>query len=141
MIYALGARSLAKLEGVSPSMVAVVQRAIQLTTQDFVVLEGVRTPARQAELYAQGRTKPGAKVTWTMTSRHFVQPDGFGHAVDICPFPVDWNTPSKFDAIADAMEAAADELGINIRSGMDWDDDGVRRERGESDSPHWEVDL
>ena len=139
MTYALGPRSLARLEGVHPQLVAVVARAIKLTAQDFVVLEGVRTPARQAELYAQGRTRPGDKVTWTMTSNHFRKADGYGHAVDICPWPVDWTTPSKFDAIANAMEQAADELGINIRWGADWDDDGNRRERGESDSPHFEL--
>lgn len=140
MTYALGARSLAKLEGVNPRMVAIVKRAIQLTAQDFVVLEGVRTQARQRVLYAQGRTRPGPKVTWTLTSRHFVQADGFGHAVDICPWPVDWNTPSKFDAIADAMEGAALELDIGIRWGANWDGDGVRREAKETDSPHFELD-
>ena len=139
MKYSLGPKSLAKLDGVHPDMVRVVKRAIAITRQDFMVLEGVRTPARQAELYDQGRTKPGNKVTWTLTSRHFRQADGYGHAVDLCPFPVDWNTASKFDAIADAMEAAADQLGVNIRSGMDWDRDGKRREARESDSPHFEL--
>ena len=139
MKYSLGPKSLAKLDGVHPDMVRVVKRAIAITRQDFMVLEGVRTPARQAELYDQGRTKPGNKVTWTLTSRHFRQADGYGHAVDLCPFPVDWNTASKFDAIADAMEAAADQLGVNIRWGADWDGDGKRREARESDSPHFEL--
>jgi peptidoglycan L-alanyl-D-glutamate endopeptidase CwlK len=139
MKYSLGPKSLAKLDGVHPDLVRVVKRAIAITRQDFVVLEGIRTPARQAELYAQGRTKPGPKVTWTMTSNHFRKADGYGHAVDLCPFPVDWNTPSKFDAIADAMEAAADELGVAIRWGANWDGDGKRREAKETDSPHFEL--
>jgi peptidoglycan L-alanyl-D-glutamate endopeptidase CwlK len=100
----------------------------------------VRTPQRQRELYAQGRTKPGKVVTWTLTSNHFVRADGFGHAVDLCPWPVDWNDLEKFDAIAKAMFAAAAELGVRIRWGADWDRDGKPRERGEADSPHFELD-
>lgn len=140
MNYALGPRSRANLQGVHPQMVAVVERAIEITTQDFMVIEGVRTPERQRQLYAQGRTVPGKIVTWTLKSNHFKHADGFGHAVDLCPYPVDWNTPAKFDAISFAMFAAAAELGVNIRWGADWDQDGKPRERGESDSPHFELD-
>lgn len=138
MAYALGAKSLAKLEGVHPDLVKVVKRAIQISDQDFMVLEGVRTPARQKELYAQGRTKPGPKVTWTLTSNHFKQADGSGHAVDLVPYPVDWNTPSKFTAIAKAMLVAADDLGVKLRWGGNWDGDDRPGEKGESDGPHFE---
>ena len=117
-----------------------VERAILQSGQDFTVLEGVRTPARQKQLYAQGRTRPGPKVTWTLTSRHFINPDtGYGHAVDLAPFPIDWTDPARFDRIARAMFESAAELGIKIRWGADWDRDGKPRERGESDSPHFEL--
>lgn len=139
MTFALGAKSLAKLEGVHPNLVKVVKRAIQISDQDFMVLEGVRTLKRQKELYAQGRTKPGPKVTWTLNSRHIPKADGLGHAVDLVPYPVDWNTASKFDAIYKAMMVAADDLGVQIRSGMDWDGDGKLREAKEYDSPHFEL--
>lgn len=132
-------RDLTRLAGVHPNLVKVVFRAAAISKQPFMVLEGVRTPARQAELYAQGRTKPGAIVTWTKTSNHFRKADGFGHAVDLCPSPVDWNTLSKFEAISAAMFAASAELGIPIRWGADWDQDGKPRERGETDSPHFEL--
>lgn len=139
-MFRFSERSRQRLQGVHPKMVAVVKRALQLSEQDFLVLEGVRTPARQAELYAQGRTKPGPKVTWTLKSNHFVNPKtGYGHAVDLCPYPVDWNDTKKFDAIAKAMMQAANELDTPIRWGADWDRDGNPRERGESDSPHFEL--
>lgn len=134
MAFVLGPKSRERLTGVEPELAAVVKRAIELTTQDFMVLEGVRTVARQKQLYAQGRTAPGNIVTWTMRSKHIE-----GKAVDLVPWPVDWNTASKFDAIYTAMMAAADELGVSIRSGMDWDGDGKLRERRESDSPHFEI--
>lgn len=139
MAYKLSARSLSRLEGVHPDLVRIVKRAIEITRQDFSVLEGVRTPERQAELYAQGRSKPGQIVTWTMTSNHFKQADGYGHAVDLVPYPLDWSDLKAFDAIAMAMFDAADELGLKIRWGADWDQDGNIREKGESDSPHFEL--
>ena len=39
MKYALGPKSLAKLDGVHPDLVKVVKRAIALTRQDFMVLD------------------------------------------------------------------------------------------------------
>lgn len=138
-MYKLGNKSKEKLKGVHPDLVKVIEKAISISEQDFTVLEGIRTPARQRQLYAQGRTAPGPVVTWTLNSRHFVQQDGCGHAVDLAPWPIDWNTISKFDAIADAMFKAAKELGVAIRWGADWDSDGNPRERGETDSPHFEL--
>jgi len=143
MTYSLSARSQARLEGVHPDLKRVVERAILKSDQDFTVLEGVRTPQRQRQLYAQGRTRPGPKVTWTLNSRHFINPaTGYGHAVDLAPYPIDWEGPTrfpKFDAISRAMFAASKELGIAIRWGADWDRDGKPRERGETDSPHFEL--
>ena len=140
MSYSLSQRSISNLRQVHPDLVAVVGRAIQITEQDFIVIEGVRTQERQDELWAQGRTAPGPIVTWTKdVSSHGLGKDGYGRAVDICPFPVDWNDLSKFDAIAKAMFAAATEFGVRLRWGADWDMDGFPRERGESDSPHFEL--
>jgi peptidoglycan L-alanyl-D-glutamate endopeptidase CwlK len=139
MPYKLGPASRKKLEGLHPNLVAVVNRAIEVTTQDFTVLCGVRTLEEQKELYAQGRTKPGDIVTWTLNSRHLPAADGLGRAVDLAPYPIDWKTLSKFDAISAAMMQASNELGIPIRWGADWDQDGIARERGETDSPHFEL--
>ena len=111
-------------------MVRVVKRAIQITSQDFLITCGVRTPAEQAKLYAQGRTAPGPKVTWTLKSNHFVQKSGYGHAVDLCPFPVDWNDRRKFHVIASAMKQAALAEGVKIVWGGDW---------GTPDLPHFEL--
>jgi peptidoglycan L-alanyl-D-glutamate endopeptidase CwlK len=152
--FVLGKRSLNALSGVHPDLIRVVKRAIEATTQDFMVLEGVRTVQRQRELYGQGRSaaelravgvepalaKPTMqKVTWTLKSNHIARADGYGYAVDLVPYPVDWNDLAKFDAIADAIMQAAAELGVSIRHGGDWNRNGKRRERGETDSPHFEL--
>lgn len=137
MTYSLGARSLARLEGVDPRLVRVVKLAIEISPVDFTVVEGVRAAARQKELYAQGRTKPGKVVTWTLKSKHVE-----GKAVDLAPWvdgAIDWSDLAKFDAIAKAMRAAAAELGVAIRWGANWDGDDKPREKGEGDSPHFEL--
>lgn len=139
MTYALGAASIANLRGVHIDLVRVVTLAITLTKVDFKVIEGVRTPERQRALYAQGRTAPGPVVTWTLNSNHFRQRDGFGHAVDLLPAPYDWKATAPFDEVARAMRLASEVLGIPIRWGKDWDGDGRVGEKGESDSPHFEL--
>ena len=139
MTYALGAASQSKLVGVHPDLAKVVRRAIEISPVDFKVIEGVRTPERQRQLYAQGRTAPGPVVTWTLKSNHFKQADGYGHAVDLLPAPYDWKASGPFDAMAKAMLAAAKELGVGLRWGKDWDGDGVIGEKGEGDSPHFEL--
>ena len=134
MNYSLSETSLSRLSRVDARLVAVVKRAIQITTQDFMVLEGYCSQERQDELYAQGRTKPGPVVTWVKVGTHTS-----GTAVDLVPYPVDWNDLSKFDAISKAMFDAAKELGVKIRWGANWNQNGTPRERGESDSPHFEL--
>jgi peptidoglycan L-alanyl-D-glutamate endopeptidase CwlK len=142
MGFQLSKRSLDRLVGVDPRMVAVVKHALNISPVDFMVVEGVRTPERQRALYAQGRTKPGKIVTWTLRSRHFIDPEtGFGRAVDLLPAPYDWADPKQFDLMAKAMLTAATVLKTPIRWGADWDRDGNPRERGETDSPHFELHL
>lgn len=137
-MFKLGTRSKQRLQGVDGRLAKVVERAIQITPVDFTVIEGLRTKERQAELYAQGRTKPGKIVTWTMKSKHI---DGL--AVDIAPInsdgSIDWNDFVKFQQVSNAMFEAAKELNVNLRWGADWDQDGIQREKGESDSPHFEL--
>lgn len=135
MGFKLGKTSLARLKGVDETLVNVVKRAIEISDVDFTVLEGVRTLERQRELYAQGRTAPGKIVTWTMKSKHLE-----GKAVDLVPYPLDWNDLKKFDKISKAMFAAAKEQGVKLRWGADWNSNGKPREKGETDSPHFEID-
>ena len=139
-MFTFSERSLNNLKGVHPKLVAVVHRALELTPIDFTVLEGVRSQARQDELWAQGRTKPGPVVTWVQSSgTHGIQADGYGHAVDLAPYPIDWNDHRRFDGLANVMFAAAKELGVTLRWGGNWDMDSTIHERGESDSPHFEL--
>lgn len=118
MSYNLSQRSMQNLSGVHPDLVAVVKRAIQITQQDFSVIEGVRNIDRQRQLYKKGATK-------TMNSRHLT-----GHAVDLAPYPLSWDW-EYFYPIADAMKQAAEELSVPIEWGGDW--------KSFPDGPHFQL--
>ena len=120
MSYKLGTRSLQNLSGVHPDLVAVVKLAITITEQDFTVIEGIRNINRQRELVKAGKST-------TMNSRHIT-----GHAVDMVPWPVDWNDLERFEVMAEAMKQAAEELDIPIVWGGDW--------KSFYDAPHFELD-
>ena len=120
MGYSLGTRSKQNLSGVHPDLVAVVKLAITITEQDFTVIEGIRNINRQRELVKAGKST-------TMNSRHIT-----GHAVDMVPWPVDWNDLERFEVMAEAMKQAADELDIPIVWGGDW--------KSFYDAPHFELD-
>ena len=120
MSYKLGKRSLQSLSGVHPDMVAVVKRAIEITEQDFTVIEGIRNINRQRELVKAGKST-------TMNSRHIT-----GHAVDMVPWPVDWEDLERFEVMSEAMKTAAEELDIPIKWGGDW--------KSFYDAPHFELD-
>ena len=110
MAYKLGSRSEERISDIHPDLQAVVRLAIAKTEVDFTVLEGMRTRARQ-------RLLVGAGASTTMNSRHLN-----GHAVDLGAYvgaKVVWTWP-EYHKIADAMKAAADELGIEITCGADW---------------------
>jgi peptidoglycan L-alanyl-D-glutamate endopeptidase CwlK len=121
-VFKLGKRSIERLQGVHPDLVKVVERAIDLSPVDFTVLEGLRSPERQQTLVASGASQ-------TLNSRHIT-----GHAVDLGAWvdnQVDWSWP-LYTKIANAMKAAANELGVSIVWGGDW--------RTFKDGPHFELD-
>jgi peptidoglycan L-alanyl-D-glutamate endopeptidase CwlK len=116
MAFKLSTRSRNNLIGVKPQLVAVVERAIQLTKIDFAVTEGVRTQARQKELVAKGASQ-------TMNSRHLT-----GDAVDLVAFlgsRISWEL-NLYDDIADAMRLAAIEVNVGLRWGAAWNVPDVR---------------
>ena len=136
-MYKLSGRSLNKLEGVHPTMVDTVKRAIELSKVDFGVIYGVRSLAEQKRLYE-------AKRSQTMKSKHLVQEDGYSHAVDLMAY--DGSDPSwdivMYDDIADAMKAAAKETGAKIRWGAAWTIDNIAEwERPMQDAMNNYIDI
>jgi peptidoglycan L-alanyl-D-glutamate endopeptidase CwlK len=68
-----------KLHPAIRDKVAAIQKKLKQEKIPFEVFEAFRTPERQAELYAKGRSKPGRKVTWVNSWGSIHQ---YGLAVD-----------------------------------------------------------
>jgi len=147
----LGPRSQAAMRGVHPDLIGVIKRAASIATpsQDFTVLEGVRTREKMCENWGKGRTaaectahgvaasyaRPNEKkVTWLanpFNSNHAVKSDGYGHAVDLAPWPIDWNDAARFNDLARIVLASALEERVKIVWGGMW--------HSSPDLPHFEL--
>jgi peptidoglycan L-alanyl-D-glutamate endopeptidase CwlK len=128
MAYTLSTQSRSKLRGVHPDLIRVVERAIQLSTIDFRITQGVRTLAEQKKLLAAGASR-------TLKSRHIPASNRsrLAEAVDIVCLvngKVRWDWP-LYPQAAKAFKQAAAELKIPITWGGDWP-----RFR---DGPHFEL--
>lgn len=124
-MFKLGPRSIARLKGVHPDLVKVVEQAIRLSSVDFTVLEGVRTIERQRQLVNAGASR-------TMNSRHIPGADGFAKAVDLGAWldgEVRWDWP-LYNKINEAIQQASKQVGVDITWGGDWK---------MKDGPHFEL--
>ncbi|XGU46900.1 M15 family metallopeptidase [Fusobacterium necrophorum subsp. funduliforme] len=87
MGFSFSQNSLEKMNKVHPNLIAFMKELIQITPYDFKILSGMRTAKEQANLYQQGRSKPGLIVTnadgYKYCSNHQEKIDGYGYAVDI----------------------------------------------------------
>lgn len=115
MRFIMDDKSIERLKYVHPDLASVVQLAYELSHVKFKVTEGLRTIETQRKYVATGRSQ-------TMSSYHLAQADGYSHAVDLAAFPdgqLSWDLEYYYD-IADAMDNAADALGVCIKWGAAW---------------------
>ena len=98
---------------------------------DCSVLEGHREKDRQNKLYEEGKTK----VKYP-NGRHNRQPSS---AVDVTPYPVDWNDRERQTLFAGFVIGVASQMGINLRWGGDWDQDFQVVDNRFDDFPHFEL--
>ena len=100
---------------------------------DCTIVEGHRNSTRQADLYAQGRTRAGNIVTYkdgvSKRSKHQTSPS---IAVDVVPYPVDWSNSERFHELAGWVQAFALGMNVRVKWGGHWS-----RFR---DLPHWELE-
>lgn len=101
----------------NPSLIAVAEEAANNLPFSIAVIEGLRTKERQLELFNSGRSR-------TLKSKHLD-----GRALDIAPYLPSkgflWGDKKKFKEMVAELLAASRRLKIKIRSGSDWDMNGV----------------
>lgn len=119
--FSFSARSLKNLSGVHKDLVDIAFLALDFSSVDFVVTDGLRTPEEQAHLLATGKSR-------IKNSRHLT-----GHAIDVAAWVngrVNWDWPN-YVVLADAFKQAAYELGHELEWGGDW--------KTFKDGPHFQL--
>ena len=110
-----GKRSKSRLKGVNKDLIKVLEKVCK--HYDITVIEGLRSQERQNELVKQGKSK-------TKFGKHVD-----GDAVDIAPYPIDWNAREDFHMLGGFVLGVAAEMGINVRWGGDWSSPSLAEER------------
>lgn len=122
-------RSRAKLDSCHRDLQLICERVIAHV--DFTVLEGYRSGDRQNELFRQGKSKLKSGQ-----SKHNSDPS---RAVDIAPYPIDWDDTRRFYFLMGHIKQAAHDLGIKIRLGADWNGNNEFNDQTFHDLPHVEL--
>jgi len=104
---------------------------------DIRVIEGHRDKERQNKLYRRGKSQ-----LQYPDSKHNQQPS---RAVDIAPYPIDWQAHDRFYLMAGHVQMAAyrllrrGEVAHQLRWGGDWDSDHDLDDQAFDDLPHFEL--
>jgi len=98
---------------------------------DCTVLEGHRGKEKQDNYYKGGKSK----VQWP-DGKHNSYPS---EAVDVVPYPVDWQDRERFHYFGGFVLGMATAMGIKIRWGGDWDMDTQVKDNKFDDLPHFEL--
>ncbi len=128
-----GKESLAQRATLHPKLQRVLDEAI--LHFDFVIVEGFRNQVDQDRAFAKGLSKQ----RWP-NGNHNRNPS---RAVDIAPYPIDWNEGEKphlrFAFMQGVIYMAARKVGVKLRFGMDWNGNFDPRDESFIDLPHVEL--
>ena len=94
---------------------------------DISLIEGKRSLDRQKELMKLGSTK-------TLDSKHIS-----GEAVDLAPYPIDWDKRENFIYVAGIVKGIAYNRGIPITWGGDWNRNHDLSDNSFDDLVHFEL--
>jgi len=124
-----GTRSVTALNTLDHRLAEVLEEAIKHF--DFVVLQGHRNEADQNKAFDDGFSKvryPNGKHN-TMPSM----------AVDVAPYPIDWDDSERFVYLAGWIMGIAAMKGIRLRWGGDWNSDRQNKDERFRDIGHFEL--
>lgn len=121
-------KSVDRLETCDHRIQMVLKRAI--TRYDFTVLCGHRNKQEQNDAFERG----ASKLRWPQSKHNRVP----SMAVDVAPFPIDWDNLDRFRELAAVILDEANKLGIKLRWGGDFNMNG-RPDDKFIDMPHFEL--
>jgi hypothetical protein len=99
---------------------------------DCTVLCGYRPKTEQDKAFADGVSK----TPWPQ-SKHNTSPSV---AVDVVPFPIDWNDKHRFYMFVGVVRGIAFKMGIKLRCGADWNGNMEWKDQNFHDLPHFELE-
>jgi len=124
-----GGRSRKNLDEAHPDLIRLFEEVVKHI--DCSVIEGHRPQSEQDAAFHSGKSK----VQWP-NSKHNSSPS---NAVDVVPYPVDWNDTDRFRYFAGMVKGIASQMGLDIRWGGDWDSDNDFKDQSFNDLPHFEL--
>jgi len=98
---------------------------------DCTIIEGHRGQAAQHKAYMDG----ASKLDWPAGAHNSLP----SKAVDVMPYPIDWNDTKRLCYFAGFVVGIAAHMGITIRWGRDWDRDKDLNDQTFNDGPHYEL--
>tara|TARA_R110000824_G_scaffold60997_2_gene162721 strand:+ start:733 stop:1128 length:396 start_codon:yes stop_codon:yes gene_type:complete len=98
---------------------------------DCSVIQGHRGKEDQNKAFKEGKSK--LKYP---NGNHNATPS---RAVDVAPYPIDWNDRERFTYFAGYVVGIALQMGLKIRWGGDWDMDTQVKDNNFDDLPHFEL--
>ena len=121
--------SLVRLKTCHPDIQKVFTEVIKYV--DCTITCGTRNEADQTEAFRTGKSK----VKFP-NSKHNASPST---AIDVVPYPVDWNDTKRFYYFVGFVLGIARSLGVELRTGGDWDGDFDIKDQNFFDLPHFEL--
>ena len=128
-MYKFGKSSKKRLETCDEKLQKVFNEVIKHV--DCSILEGHRSAERQDKLFKEGKTK-----VMYPKGRHNASPS---MAVDVAPYPIDWDDRERFHLFAGFVIGIAKGMGITLRWGGDWNMNFEVDDNKFADFPHYEL--
>lgn len=122
-------RSEQRLLETDPDLQRVFREVIKL--MDVIIVTGYRGRDEQNAMYAQGKSQRQYP-----DSKHNQKPS---KAIDVAPYPYDPEDRERFTYMAGIALGVAHGLGISLRWGGDWDQDGEVKDNSFDDLFHFEL--
>ncbi|KKN76742.1 hypothetical protein LCGC14_0367130 [marine sediment metagenome] len=106
-----------------------------IVTRDCTIIQGHRGEELQREAFRTGTSE----LDWPESEHN----DAPSRAVDVGPYymgeGIPWQLRERWIYFAGYVFAVADDLGIAVRWGGDWDGDLTFKDQKFHDLPHWEL--
>ena len=130
--FKFGKTSLERLSSCHKDIQKLMHTALSKSDEDFTILQGHRGEEEQNKFFKEKKSK-----LMYPNSKHNMYPS---IAVDIAPYPIDWEDTQRFKNLAKVVLECAKDLDLVVRWGGDWDRDGDTFDQTFNDLPHFELD-